>query len=1260
MNHKTAYRLRGIRRNRPPGQSTQLLIAWANLHCSAPIHSAFLNNAFEQKIDVLCIQEPWIQDNSRTITHGGFEIAAPTDTWDREQGPRALIYIRKNASRNASQRRPLQTRDLVWMEIEGYTIINVYRQQHTHNVFDYITHLNPPENCIIGGDFNAHHHSFDPGVETYNGGQKLAKWALDSSMNYLGTPGTPTHIDGHVLDLIFSNIPFAQSIIRHDLHCGSDHEVLVSTIHRSHSSPPEATKPRVPEKELGKFNGLMLVGLSYLKDFGSLGTSDLIDKYLDAISNVFANAIFTAGNNNHANRHSSQEWWTHECQTARARHLANPNRSHGITLEQKEYMSIIRQARKNYWNRVIDNAKDDKDLYRIIGWHKLVPNLKSPPLRVEGRTIEDITQKAEALRAGILDRFSAADDLPYDPLDTFVGLGQLGWDRTISIEEVERYTIGVSCTSPGTDGISVKLLKACWEHIGPHIHKIFSACLRFNHFPALWKQAEIAMLPKVGKKDKSSIRSWRPIALLSCLGKGFERLIAQRISWTALTSGLLSPQHAGALPKRSATDLTAALTHDIQLALAHKKVATMVTLDVQGAFDALLPRRLLERMMKQGWPVTLLELIRSFLTNRQIRVRLESATTPFHKVACGTPQGSPLSPILYMLYLSTLLSQDTRLRFGYADDICIYRIGRTLSQTTDRIAQDVRDILTWGDTNKIAFAPDKLELIHFSRKRNKDNPICKINDTLSISPVPLTDSTNRKAQQQALRWLGIWFDRTLNFKRHVEERALKATKIAYHIRSLGKIKNGPPAKALRKALITCVLPSLLYGSEIWFSGRRKSVTSSHDPTANTVSTKLGGHIDRCNKVCLQAARGVLPAWRTTPTAILLSEAGLPSAAVALEQARLQFAMRLQTVDPQHPLVNRIEPEGTQRYPIYHTTVQRIGKILPKVPRPTIRRPHFTTGCRIDPTEGIVKEQAASDFKDWWFLIPGDEITIFSDGSESFKDKQHLVGYGFAVYLGNLLLCTGKGSINPLSHVFDAEIIGAWMGLQRVINDPAHQHRKIWMCIDSTSVIWCLRANASQTSQWAFHKCHDAMRSHDIKVKWSPGHCDIQGNELADKLAKEGAKLSCTDPEANRITISGLGTIKRQLMSNHIADWWLTNSRTLSALFTRWSPIYELKASPFLSLPRLALHRWLALRSGHGDFAWYHRRFNHEGATLTCHCSRDLSPLHIVRCSASRACHKYWPSRPTQPPTSDTEAIEYLRSLKPEEFRKLLHITGNYS
>ncbi|ESZ89815.1 hypothetical protein SBOR_9801 [Sclerotinia borealis F-4128] len=100
------------------------------------------------------------------------------------------------------------------------------------------------------------------------------------------------------------------------------------------------------------------------------------------------------------------------------------------------------------------------------------------------------------------------------------------------------------------------------------------------HFPKTWKLAEVAMMPKTGKRDMISARLWRPIALLSCIGKNLERIVAKRIGWTALKHGIISPQHSRALSKRFVMDLMASFIHDVEMALLAGKEVTMVTMDI--------------------------------------------------------------------------------------------------------------------------------------------------------------------------------------------------------------------------------------------------------------------------------------------------------------------------------------------------------------------------------------------------------------------------------------------------------------------------------------------------------------------------------------------------------------------------------------------------------------------------------------------------------------------------------------------------------
>ena len=108
------------------------------------------------------------------------------------------------------------------------------------------------------------------------------------------------------------------------------------------------------------------------------------------------------------------------------------------------------------------------------------------------------------------------------------------------------------------------------------------------------------MIPKANKPDQSSFRAYRPIALLSVLGKGLERIIARKIAWLAITSRVLAAQHFKALLLRLAVDLTTCLMHNIEEALNSKRKATLLTLDIEGAFNSVLPRRLVHRLREQG------------------------------------------------------------------------------------------------------------------------------------------------------------------------------------------------------------------------------------------------------------------------------------------------------------------------------------------------------------------------------------------------------------------------------------------------------------------------------------------------------------------------------------------------------------------------------------------------------------------------------------------------------------------------------------
>ena len=73
------------------------------------------------------------------------------------------------------------------------------------------------------------------------------------------------------------------------------------------------------------------------------------------------------------------------------------------------------------------------------------------------------------------------------------------------------------------------------------------------------------------------------------------------MSWIAIKYKVLARHQFGTLPFRSSVDLTTLMTHKIETALSKGMTATVATLDIKGAFDSVLPGRLIRRLRDQGW-----------------------------------------------------------------------------------------------------------------------------------------------------------------------------------------------------------------------------------------------------------------------------------------------------------------------------------------------------------------------------------------------------------------------------------------------------------------------------------------------------------------------------------------------------------------------------------------------------------------------------------------------------------------------------------
>lgn len=186
------------------------------------------------------------------------------------------------------------------------------------------------------------------------------------------------------------------------------------------------------------------------------------------------------------------------------------------------------------------------------------------------------------------------------------------------------------------------------------IIQLFQLCLDEGYHPKIFKTAIICALPKPGKRARALPRSYRLIALLSCLEKALERIVAKLLEHIALKHGLISPLHFGAIAGRLAVDTAATLTHEIEKAFQNQEVLTALAFDIKGAFDRVSKTRLTKRLSEQNIPITLTRWVALFLNEHTAAIRLDGQTGKQEVIEIGVPQGSPVAPILFMLFTAPL------------------------------------------------------------------------------------------------------------------------------------------------------------------------------------------------------------------------------------------------------------------------------------------------------------------------------------------------------------------------------------------------------------------------------------------------------------------------------------------------------------------------------------------------------------------------------------------------------------------------------
>ena len=149
------------------------------------------------------------------------------------------------------------------------------------------------------------------------------------------------------------------------------------------------------------------------------------------------------------------------------------------------------------------------------------------------------------------------------------------------------------------------------------------------------------------------------------------------------------------------------------------KFGLAVFLDLQKAFDLVDHRILLKKLEYYGVSGPSLELISSFIHDRNQCVKIKNSCSSFRRVLLGTPQGSSLSPLLFLIFINDITKASSVLHFNlFADDTSICFSDYNIENLFNTVNQELEKIAVWITANNLSLNVNKPVYLLFSGRKH--------------------------------------------------------------------------------------------------------------------------------------------------------------------------------------------------------------------------------------------------------------------------------------------------------------------------------------------------------------------------------------------------------------------------------------------------------------------------------------------------------------------------------------------------------------
>ena len=364
-----------------------------------------------------------------------------------------------------------------------------------------------------------------------------------------------------------------------------------------------------------------------------------------------------------------------------------------------------------------------------------------------------------------------------------------------------------SLKNKSTSDMGILPLKSVGNILAPVISHIVSNSLQEGIFPEKLKKAKVIPLHK--GKSRTEITNYRPISLLSCFSKIFEKVMQARLVEHLKSRNILYASQYGFRAGHSCEHALLEAQNQIQQALERKQIAALLLLDFSRAFDLVDHEILLHKLEHYGVRGICHSWFKTYLTNRSQYVHVNNRDSITQDLKYGVPQGSILGPILFIIYINDMPKISSLARFiFFADDANIIISADTYEELNITVNAILNIVQTWVGTNGLKLNSGKTKYMIFTNKRRED--------------LNIIIEGKRLEQSVHERFLGVIIDSNLNWAHHIKH--LK-TKVSRNAGVIYKLKGLVPNSVLKMLYNSFIQSHLYFCATVWGTRSLNSIKS---------------------------------------------------------------------------------------------------------------------------------------------------------------------------------------------------------------------------------------------------------------------------------------------------------------------------------------------------------------------------------------------------------------------------------------------------